>query len=57
MDPSTNKEVFRWDENPNYPNGPHYHINGIIDEKGDAVHFYPGYKVLEPYASIYFPIE
>ena len=26
MDPLTNTEVFRWDENPNYSNGPHYHI-------------------------------
>lgn len=26
MDPLTNTEVFRWDENPNYPNGSHYHM-------------------------------
>ena len=48
MDPITKKEVFRWDENPNYFNGPHYHIYG------DG-HYYPGSIVPEPYATIYFP--
>ena len=48
MDPLTNREVFRWDENPNYSNGPHYHILG-------TGHYYPGMIVPEPYASIYFP--
>ena len=48
MDPLTNTEVFRWDENPNYSNGPHYHING-------TGHYYPGMIVPEPYATIYFP--
>ena len=48
MDPLTNTEVFRWDENPNYPNGPHYHI------VGSDVHYYPGDQVPEPFASIYF---
>ena len=48
MDPITNTEVFRWDENPAYPNGPHYHIYG----KG---HYAPGTAVPEPYATIYFP--
>ena len=48
MDPITNTEIFRWDENPNLPNGPHYHIYG----KG---HYYPGMSVPEPYATIYFP--
>ena len=47
MDPLTNTEVFRWDENLNYPNGPHYHILG-------AGHFYPGMTVPEPFATIYF---
>ena len=28
MDPIKNEEIFRWDENPNFPNGPHYHILG-----------------------------
>ena len=51
MDPRTNTEVFRWDENINFPNGPHYHIYG-------AGHFIPGVdKVLEPFASIYFPLR
>ena len=48
MDPVTNAEVFRWDENPNYSNGPHYHIYG-------AGHYYPGTIIPEPYATIYFP--
>ena len=49
MDPFTNTEVFRWDENPNYSNGPHYHI--FKEEE----HYYPGMIVPEPYATIYFP--
>ena len=50
MDPRTNTEVFRWDENPNYSNGPHYHIYG-------AGHYYPGTIVPEPYATSYFPFR
>ena len=50
MDPLTNAEVFRWDENPNYSNGPHYHICG-------TGHYYPGNIVPEPYATIYFPFR
>ncbi len=50
MDPLTNTEVFRWDENPNYANGAHYHING-------TGHYYPGTIVPEPYATIYFPFR
>lgn len=50
MDPFTNTEVFRWDENPNYSNGPHYHIYG-------TGHYYPGMIVPEPYATTYFPIR
>ncbi len=50
MDPLTNTEVFRWDENPNYSNGPHYHIHG-------TGHYYPGTIVPEPYATIYFPLR
>ncbi|MBQ3112747.1 MAG: RHS repeat-associated core domain-containing protein, partial [Phascolarctobacterium sp.] len=51
MDPVLNIEVFRWDENPNYPNGPHYHIYG-------SGHYEPGKdKVPEPFASIYFPFR
>ena len=50
MDPVTNKYVFRWDENPNYKNGPHYHINGIEN------HFIPGIDcVPQEYAERYFP--
>lgn len=50
MDPTTNTEVFRWDENPNYSNGPHYHIYG-------TGHYTPGVDIVpEPYASRYFPI-
>ncbi len=51
MDPTSNKEVFRWDENINYINGPHYRIYG-------GGHYRPGMdSVPEPYASIYFPIQ
>ena len=50
MDPLTNIEVFRWDENPNYSNGSHYHIYG-------TGHYYPGMMVPEPYATIYFPFR
>ncbi len=42
-------EVFRWDENRNYVNGPHYHINGL-----PGAHFYPGNVVPQPYSTIYF---
>ena len=48
MDPHTKTEVFRWDENPNYSNGPHYHIYG-------TGHYYAGNIVPEPYSTIYFP--
>ena len=50
MDPFSNTEVFRWDENPNYSNGPHYHIYG-------SGHYSPEDAVPEPYATIYFPFQ
>ena len=50
LDFVANKEVFRWDENPNYSNGPHYHIYG-------TGHYYPGTAVPEPYATIYFSLK
>lgn len=50
MDPLTNTEIFRWDENLNYSNGPRYHIYG-------SGHYYPGMVVPEPYSSIYFPFK
>ena len=50
MNPLTNTEVFRWDENPNHSNGSHYHIYG-------TGHYYPGMVVPEPYATIYFTIR
>ena len=52
MDPLTNIEVFRWDENPNYPDGPHYHIYG-------TGHYYAKNKdtVPEPLAEVYFPFR
>ncbi|MBQ8183746.1 MAG: RHS repeat-associated core domain-containing protein, partial [Clostridia bacterium] len=51
MDPLTKTEVFRWDENPNYPNGSHYHVIG-------TGHFIPGVdEVPEPFATIYFLFE
>ena len=50
MDPHTNTEVFRWDENINYSNGPHYHVYGMG-------HYYPGNAVPEPYAKAYFPFK
>ena len=56
MDPKTNTEVFRWDENPNKSNGPHYHINDPIYINA-KVHFYPEDPVPEPYATIYFPFR
>ena len=40
----TNTEVFRRDENPNYSNGPHYHIYGTGN-------YYPGMIVPEPFIS------
>ena len=49
MDLGANVEVFRWDENINHPNGSHYHILG-------EGHYYPGDAILEPYASLYFPL-
>ena len=51
MDITSPKQVavFRWDENPNFPNGPHYHING------QNTHYYAGNAVPEPFASLYFP--
>lgn len=49
MDPLTNTEVFRWDENLNYSNGSHYHIY-------KTGHYYPGMIVPEPYATIYFSL-
>ena len=46
---SNNIEVFRWDENLNYSNGPHYHIYG-------QGHYTPGKDVVpEPFLTIYFP--
>ena len=50
MDPYANVEIFRWDENPNYLNGPHYHIHG-------TGHYYPGMIVPEPYATTYFRLK
>ena len=51
MDPVTHTEIFRWDENPNFSNGSHYHI---ID---DLEHYYAGDIVPDPYATIYFPLR
>lgn len=53
MIPNTKIEVFRWDENINYSNGSHYHINNPIYM---GKHFYPGEEIPEPYASMYFPL-
>ena len=51
MDSKYNKEVFRWDENINFKNGPHYHILGMG-------HYLPGIdEVPEPFASFYFPFN
>ena len=52
MDPLTNIEVFLWDENPNYPDGPHYHIYG-------TGHYYAKNNdtVPEPLAEVYFPFR
>ena len=50
MDPYANVEIFRWDENPNYLNGAHYHIHG-------TGHYYPGMIVPEPYATTYFRLK
>ena len=44
--------IFKWNENPNYPNGPHYHIPNDPLYKGR--HFYAGELVPEPYATMYF---
>ena len=49
MDPKYNVEVFRWDENINYNNGPHYHIFG-------EGHYVPGVDTVpEPLATKFFP--
>lgn len=50
MNPITNQEIFRWDENPNYENGPHYHVIGYDK------HFYAGDRVPDEYAFL-FPGE
>ena len=49
MDPVTNIAVFSWHENPNFSNGPHYHISSLPE-----AHFYAGETVPEPWASLYF---
>ena len=50
-DPSTNTVIFRWDENPNFDNGPHYHVLPFSLE-----HYYGGKDAVpEPYDTIYFP--
>ena len=51
MDPATNTAIFRWDENVNKQNGPHYHITG------DPNHYYFGDVIPEPYSTIYFPVK
>lgn len=48
MDPMTKKTIFRWDQNPRYPNGSHYHIYGL------GGHYYAGDCVPEPFATMYF---
>ena len=40
LDPITRTAVFRWDENINFKNGPHYHIIG------DSKHYTPGVDVV-----------
>ena len=51
-DPITKAAIFRWDENPNYPDGPHYHVLGFPGK-----HFIPGVDcVPEPYATLYFQL-
>jgi len=52
LDPVMGKEVFRWDQNINYSNGPHYHIHGE-----ENCHYYPEDTVPEPYATIFFPLK
>ena len=54
-DPSTKKVIFRWDANPNYDNGPHYHI--VDNPAYSDVHFYSGMTIPEPYATQYFPVR
>lgn len=49
----TKNYVFEWDRD--YRNGPHYHVIGIVDLKGDRVHFWPGDLIPEPYATTFFP--
>lgn len=50
-DPGTNTVIFRWDENLNCDNGPHYHILSLEKE-----HYYGGKDAVpEPYDTIYFP--
>ncbi len=47
MEPVSNIEVFRWDQNPNFKNGAHYHVYG-------QGHYYGGDLVPEPLGAIYF---
>ena len=47
MEPVSNIEVFRWDQNPNFKNGAHYHVYG-------QGHYYGGDLVPEPLGTIYF---
>ena len=53
--PGTKDVIFEWDENPNKPDGPHYHLVLPPDGKlHDGNHYYPGDRVPEPLNSIFF---
>ena len=58
--PGTKYAIFEWNmrENKNATEPkPHYHVMTIYDKNkhNDKIHFFPGQKVPEPWATTYFP--
>lgn len=47
-----NKVIFQREENPNYDNGPHYHIKDNPALK--SIYYYPIQEIPNPHAAIYF---
>lgn len=50
--PGTKDVIFEWDENPNKPDGPHYHVFLSNSKSHDENHYYPGNPVPEPFNTI-----
>ena len=58
--PGTKYAIFEWNmrENKNATEPkPHYHVMTIYDKNkhNDKIHYFPGQKVPEPWATTYFP--